>query len=256
MNEPSPVRRLLATVALVALAGVACGQQAGVHALGVALANKKHPAIVAQKAGVSSQDGGLGKNGPLFPEGVPTIGGKSGGSKGGGSSATPDPATPQPVNALPPGKRVVPVIDGSGVPKLYVLANSVGPLYACPVAGEFRVGDDWHAPRYAGGFHLHQGNDIFANPRTPIVAPFDGVAVDAANTLGGNAVIIYGQAGYVYNAHLIAYGRLGRVQIGDVIGYVGNSGDASGGPYHDHFEWHPNNGPAVDPFPFLKIACT
>ena len=252
MNERlSPVRQLLAVAAFVGLAGVACGQQSGVHALGVALANKNHPAVVAQKAGVSSQDGGLGKNGPLFPKGVPTIGGHAG-----GSNATPNPTTPTPVNALPPGARAVPVIDGSGVVKLYVLANSVGPLYACPVAGEYRVGDDWHAPRYAGGFHLHQGNDIFANLRTPIVAPFDGVAVNAANTLGGNAVIVYGQAGYVYNAHLVAYGRLGRVQIGDVIGYVGNTGDAAGGPYHDHFEWHPNDGDAVDPFPFLRIACT
>jgi murein DD-endopeptidase MepM/ murein hydrolase activator NlpD len=64
------------------------------------------------------------------------------------------------------------------------------------------------------------------------------------NRLGGLAVDVYGADGHVYNAHLSAYGKLGDVKTGDVIGYVGSTG----GP-HDYFEWHPGNGPAVDPTP-------
>jgi murein DD-endopeptidase MepM/ murein hydrolase activator NlpD len=86
-----------------------------------------------------------------------------------------------------------------------------------------------------------------------IVAPFDGVAEASRNWLGGNAVYVRGAAGFVYNAHMSAYGKLGEVKAGDVIGYVGSSGNA-GGP-HDHFEWHPGNGGAVDPYPYLMAVC-
>jgi zinc/manganese transport system substrate-binding protein len=48
----------------------------------------------------------------------------------------------------------------------------------------------------------------------------------------------------VYNAHLVAFGRLGRVKAGTVIGFVGNTGDAAGEPTHDHFEWHPKTMPS------------
>jgi murein DD-endopeptidase MepM/ murein hydrolase activator NlpD len=138
-----------------------------------------------------------------------------------------------------------------------------GPLYICPVQGKGFFSDDFGAPRYAGGFHLHQGNDIFAPLGTPIVAPFDGTAVATPNSLGGLAVKVFGGQGYVYNAHLVQYGKLGTVKAGTVIGYVGNSGDALGGPTHDHFEWHPTViiagarriGTAIDPYPFLKQVC-
>jgi murein DD-endopeptidase MepM/ murein hydrolase activator NlpD len=144
------------------------------------------------------------------------------------------------------------------------------PLRTCPVHGRGYYSDDFGAPRYAGGFHPHQGNDIFAALGTPIVAPFDGRAVATPNVLGGNGVTVYGAQGYVYNAHLEAYGKLGEVKAGTVIGYVGNSGDAMGGPYHDHFEWHPAVPPesswvspygyglvgsAVDPYPYLTAVC-
>ena len=143
------------------------------------------------------------------------------------------------------------------------------PFSACPVAGA-AYGDDFGAPRYSGGFHPHAGNDMFATYGTPIKAPFSGSAVDSSNTLGGLSVTVTGAAGYVYNAHLSAFGILGSVSAGTVIGYVGNSGDAQGGAPHDHFEWHPNGipknphvspygysviGTAIDPYPYLNQVC-
>lgn len=139
--------------------------------------------------------------------------------------------------------------------KVISIRKGKNPLRTCPVHGSGFFSRDFGAPRYAGGFHPHAGNDIFADQGTPIVAPFDGVAVRAPNELGGQAVKLYGGPGYVYNAHLSRYGKLGAVKAGEVIGFVGNTGDALGGPPHDHFEFHPRNGIAVDPYPYLLAAC-
>jgi murein DD-endopeptidase MepM/ murein hydrolase activator NlpD len=130
-----------------------------------------------------------------------------------------------------------------------------GALRVCPVGEPYTYIDTFGAPRWAGGFHLHQGTDIFAPEGTPIFAPFDGVAVTADNTLGGMAVRVIGEVGYVYQAHLSAYGQLGPVKAGDIVGYVGNTGDAIHSAPHDHFEFHPGNGDAVDPFPYLNAVC-
>jgi murein DD-endopeptidase MepM/ murein hydrolase activator NlpD len=136
-----------------------------------------------------------------------------------------------------------------------VIGVGDGAFLLCPVDQPRSFSDDFGFPRWAGGFHTHQGNDIFAPLGTPVRAPFDGDAVSSANTLGGEAVKVFGVQGWVYNAHLSAYGKLGQVKAGTIIGYVGNTGDAAGGPTHDHFEWHPGGGPAVNPFPFLQKVC-
>ena len=147
-----------------------------------------------------------------------------------------------------------------------------GVFQHCPVGDPKAQTDSFGAPRYAGGFHYHMGNDIMAPAGVPIYAPFDGVARQDPNTLGGLAVIVTGSAGWVYNAHLSAYtsSSSGSVHAGDVIGYVGNSGDAVGGPTHDHFEFHPSVmpsswpaspygysviGSAINPYPLLIAAC-
>jgi murein DD-endopeptidase MepM/ murein hydrolase activator NlpD len=154
-----------------------------------------------------------------------------------------------------------------------------GVFRACPVDQPRAVYDGFGAPRYAGGYHPHAGDDILAPTGTPIRAPFDGTAHASYNGLGGNSVYVYGSLGYVYNAHLSRYSSLsnGSVHAGDIIGYVGTTGDAQGGPAHDHFEWHPNvtpdpnswpkspygysvidtgyGKPAVNPYPLLEQVC-
>ena len=144
-------------------------------------------------------------------------------------------------------------------------------LQVCPVDQPRSYWDGFGAPRYAGGYHLHKGNDILAPTGTPIRAPFDGYAQRSHNSLGGNVVFVAGKYGTVYNAHLSAYSAnsTGPVNAGTVIGYVGDSGDAIGSP-HDHFEFHPKVIPsgwpvssygysviddAVNPYPLLAAAC-
>jgi len=149
---------------------------------------------------------------------------------------------------------------------------SNGVFKVCPVDQPRAVYDGFGAPRYAGGYHPHAGNDIVAPTGTAILAPFAGTARSSYNTLGGSAVYVYGALGYVYNAHLSSYSSNsnGPVTAGDVIGYVGDSGDALGGVPHDHFEWHPNVipsnwptspygytviGSALNPYPLLSQVC-
>jgi len=144
------------------------------------------------------------------------------------------------------------------------------PFGTCPVDQPRGYSDSFGAPRYGGGYHLHAGVDIFAPLGTPIRATFAGTATDNSNALGGLSVNVTGPYGWTYNAHLSAMGQLGPVSQGTIIGYVGNTGDAQGGPTHDHFEWHPNVfpnplyrsvygitsvGSAIDPFPYLNQVC-
>lgn len=129
------------------------------------------------------------------------------------------------------------------------------PLQRCPVAGSVTIADNFGVIREMPGTprHVHQGNDIAAPTGAPIVAPFDGNALASSSDLGGMQVKIYGARGYAYNAHLSAYGKLGAVDAGDVVGYVGMTGNATAP--HDHFEWHPGDGAAIDPFMYLAAVC-
>jgi murein DD-endopeptidase MepM/ murein hydrolase activator NlpD len=125
----------------------------------------------------------------------------------------------------------------------------------CPVAGPNQVADNFGIMVRLPGVpvHRHMGDDIGAATGTPIVAPFKGYATTSRSVLGGLEVRVQGRGGYVYNAHLSELGHLGPVHIGEVVGYVGSTGDATAP--HDHFEWHPDDGVAVDPNPLLSLVC-
>jgi murein DD-endopeptidase MepM/ murein hydrolase activator NlpD len=126
--------------------------------------------------------------------------------------------------------------------------------WRCPVATRPKFMNDWGFRREAG--MIHRGNDLFAPRGTAVIAPVAGRVTRDPNNLGGNAVRLYGDDGVVYyGAHLLRYGTSGRVTAGTTIGYVGNTGDAAGGPTHLHFEVHPAGGPAVNPYPTLIRAC-
>lgn len=152
-------------------------------------------------------------------------------------------------------RRLVARLRGR-IEQIQVEISLIRPFAVCPVGGPHAIADNFGDLRHepGGGTHSHQGDDITAAMGTPILAPFEGVASVSRSFLGGLGVYVHGEYGFVYNAHLSLLGSLGPVEAGDVIGYVGSTGHSSGP--HDHFEWHPENGPAVDPYEYLMLVCS
>jgi murein DD-endopeptidase MepM/ murein hydrolase activator NlpD len=124
---------------------------------------------------------------------------------------------------------------------------------ACPVQGASAWGDTWGAPRSEG--RRHQGVDMLARTGTPLQAVVSGTLSHGRNTLGGVTMSLLGDNGNrYYYAHLSAYeGPPGRVEQGQVIGYMGDSGNATGIP-HLHFEIRPGAGVPVNPTPSVRAA--
>ena len=152
-------------------------------------------------------------------------------------------------------RRLVAKLRGR-IEQIQIEISLIRPFAVCPMGGPYAISDNFGDLRHepGGGTHIHQGDDIMAASGTPILAPFDGVASVSHSALGGLGVYVHGDLGYVYNAHLSRLGTLGPVEVGDVVGYVGSTGHSTGP--HDHFEWHPGNGPAVDPYEFLLLVCS
>jgi murein DD-endopeptidase MepM/ murein hydrolase activator NlpD len=129
---------------------------------------------------------------------------------------------------------------------------STSPLVRCPVHANFMK--DWGFPRSDTGFH--QGTDMLAPRGTPIVAPASGTVTQGTGSIGGRYFRLIAKDGTMYyGAHMSKFGKSGRVKAGDVLGYVGNTGDAAGGATHLHFEIHPAGGPAINPYSYLVRAC-
>lgn len=126
--------------------------------------------------------------------------------------------------------------------------------WICPVQGPLAFSNDYGAPR--GGGASHQGNDILSPRGTPVVANVSGVVTQRNGAISGLAYFLAGDDGNRYfGAHLDSLGASGRVEAGTVIGRVGNSGDASSGPTHLHFEMHPNGSGYTNPYSTLTKYC-
>jgi murein DD-endopeptidase MepM/ murein hydrolase activator NlpD len=135
--------------------------------------------------------------------------------------------------------------------------------YVFPVFGTASFGDSFGGPRpnMPGGWH--HGEDIFAPEGTPVLAVADGtVHMIGFIPIGGYRLWLRDRSGNeFYYAHLSAFSPLAvegnEVQAGDVIGFVGDTGDADGGAPHLHFEIHPaamlglGYDGVVAPYPFL-----
>ena len=132
------------------------------------------------------------------------------------------------------------------------------PTYLFPVWGKENnaVKSFWGASR-DGGRRSHEGVDVFADRGTPVVATTDGFISRTGNYgLGGKQVWLKdGLFGHsLYYAHLdsIIAKRAQRVEAGDTLGLVGNTGNAQTTPPHLHFGIYTRDG-AVNPYPFIQI---
>jgi peptidoglycan LD-endopeptidase LytH len=126
-------------------------------------------------------------------------------------------------------------------------------MIMCPVVGASAYGDSWGAPRSGG--RRHQGVDMLAPTGTLLQAVVSGFVEHYSNALGGVTLSLIGDNGNrYYYAHLSGYeGVPGRVEQAQIIGYVGDSGNAVGVP-HLHFEIRPNHGVPVNPTPSVRLA--
>ena len=153
-------------------------------------------------------------------------------------------------------------------------AKAKSPQIVFPIVGPASYSNDFGDPR---GTRSHAGNDLVSTWRAPVVAVEAGkVTIWTSSASAGCMLYLHAASGaeYLY-IHLnndltadrddrggckpgIAYApglRDGqRVRQGQLIGYVGDSGDAAGLEYHLHFEYHPKGGAAVSPFRLLRGA--
>src|SRR2546422_9636080 len=148
------------------------------------------------------------------------------------------------------------------------------PRLIFPVVGGASYIDDFGAPRPGGP---HQGNDLLAARHTPAVAVEPGtVKTWTTSASAGCMLYLHGDSGttylYIHLNNDLTAGNDNRgkcvagtayapglkdgmhVAAGQLVGYVGDSGDANGVHPHLHFELHPNDGKAVDPYPYLRRA--
>lgn len=194
---------------------------------------------------------------------------------GGGASAarvppesTGPPPKPVPSFAAVPGDRpqLLPTVVGPlvGVPQLVTPALDAGP-YVFPVFGPSSYVDTYGSSEPTASYY--HGDDIFGELGQPLVAVAGGTVFSVGwARLGGNRLWLRDHQGNLfYYANLSAFSIAARngaqVTAGEVIGFMGNTGEAVGGgrsATHLDFEVHPvsllylGSGGAVDPTSYLE----
>jgi len=136
-------------------------------------------------------------------------------------------------------------------------ASAIAKELIFPISGKSNIGSYWGDSR-DGGARKHEGIDIFAAKGTAVVAVADGYVLEVTEDgIGGKSVTIQSDdyTWRSYYAHLdqqkVARGQL--VKKGQLIGTVGNTGNAKSTPSHLHFGIYDGN-IAIDPLPYVKTS--
>jgi murein DD-endopeptidase MepM/ murein hydrolase activator NlpD len=197
------------------------------------------------------QTGNTGRNG-----GGKKAGEVADGTTGGGKNKLPKPdaGTPRIPGSYTTDKlvSVAARLRSLGRPADEVVSKVFSPFI---IGGEAAWIDTWGAPRYGPGpiVRTHEGQDVFCNFGDPVLATEPGTVEFDDGGLGGKIARLHRPDGsYWYYAHLSAfntkdYQNGDRVDVGDVIGYCGNTGNALTTPPHVHFGWYQANGEAKNP---------
>jgi len=155
--------------------------------------------------------------------------------------------------------------------EVHSITVAASPVSVFPVVGQSTFHSDFGVPRPNG--RTHQGNDIFADKGTAVVVVADGVVIAASDGPGPGccfAKIEHDDGSRTVYLHLnndtpgtddgMGWGLAdgievgARVEVGAVIGFVGDSGNAEDTTPHLHFEYHPPQSGAVDPYELLSAA--
>jgi murein DD-endopeptidase MepM/ murein hydrolase activator NlpD len=125
--------------------------------------------------------------------------------------------------------------------------------FICPIRGPLTFTDSWGAPRSGG--RRHAGADLMNPHGTPNVAVVSGSFETRHSGAGGLTIYLHGDDGHTYYyAHLSkVVGPDRRVARGEVVALTGATGNARAP--HTHFEFHPNGGAAVNPYPLVRAYC-
>lgn len=155
--------------------------------------------------------------------------------------------------------RMQPELGGGGLYEISV-EGDVAMIFPVANAGLRDIRSVFGDPR-DGGRRRHEGVDIFAPRGTPVIAVTSGRVSRVSNdNIGGRVVWLEDDASGLsyYYAHLDQqHVRTGQyVQAGEVLGTVGNTGNARGTPPHLHFGVYRPGRVAIDPQPLLNAPVT